>query len=56
MPFFDIYGSELDEENPYRKMIEDAVKYDAPFINIVQTASGYALLLAGSVIELVSDN
>lgn len=55
MPFYAIWGEELDENNEYRKRVEIGID-ESRFVKIVTTANGYAILLDGDVIEIVSSN
>ena len=55
MPFYSIYGVELDENDEYRKRVEAEITETA-WAKIVDTSTGFAILLNGSVLEILSSN
>ena len=55
MPFYSIYGVELDENDEYRKRVEAEITETA-WAKIVDTSTGFAILLNGSVLEILSSD
>lgn len=55
MPFYSIYGEELNENDEYRKRVEAEITETA-WAKIVDTSTGFAILLNGSVLEILSSN
>lgn len=55
MPFYSIYGVELDENDEYRKRVEAEITETA-WAKIVDTSTGFAILLNGSLLEILSSD